>query len=253
MNHFPKIGLLITHYNRAKSLENLLKTFQSMNCTFGSIIVSDDGSRREHLDKVIDLQLKYSFQLICASENKGLGNNINKGQDAINTPFTLYIQEDFEPKAAFPEILKEAYDFMRQDNSLDIVRFYAYYPYPYLKYFNTHFSEMWIKPFATNYRKIYFYSDHPHLRRSSFFDKFGRYTEALKGDKTEYKMCISFLRNKGKGLFYNDCQDLFTQKNTNEEPSTMIRSNWRNNNNWFISSIRYIYRQIKYNYDIFHS
>lgn len=250
MNHFPKIGLLITHYNRTKSLENLLKAFQSLNCTFGNIIVSDDGSKREHLDKVKDLQLKYSFQLICASENKGLGNNINKGQDAVKVPFTLYIQEDFEPNDVFPERLKEAYDLMRKDSNLDIVRFYAYYPYPYLKYFNEHFSEMWIKPFAINYRKIYSYSDHPHLRRSSFFEKFGRYAEGLKGDRTEYKMCISFLKNKGKGLFYNNYQELFHQKNTCEEPSTMIRSNWRSSNNFFIASLRYIYRQIKYNYDI---
>src|SRR5690554_960472 len=110
MNYFPKIGLLITHYNRVKSLENLLKKFRPMNCVFGCIVVSDDGSKPENLEKVLDLQSKYHFQLICSSENKGLGNNINKGQDSIRTPFTLYIQEDFEPANIFSEILREAYD-----------------------------------------------------------------------------------------------------------------------------------------------
>ena len=52
--------------------------------------------------------------------------------------------------------------------------------------------------------KIYQYSDHPHLRKSSFLTKFGRYQEGIKGDKTEYNMCVSFIKNKGKGLFFNE-------------------------------------------------
>ena len=35
--------------------------------------------------------------------DSGLGNNINKGQDAVKTPLTLYVQEDFTPAAIFPE------------------------------------------------------------------------------------------------------------------------------------------------------
>src|SRR5690554_2565351 len=94
MNYFPEISLLVTHYNRAKSLENLLESFHLLKCVFGGIVVSDDGSRQEHLDYVKSLQAKYSIRLLCAAQNKGLGNNINKGQDAVMTPFTLYIQED---------------------------------------------------------------------------------------------------------------------------------------------------------------
>src|SRR5690606_22146434 len=97
----------------------------------------------------------------------GLGNNINKGQDAIVTPYTLYIQEDFVPAEIFPKRLKEALEFMELDEELDIVRFYAYFPYPYLKNIDDTFSAMYMKRFGKDYNKIYYYSDHPHLRRSS--------------------------------------------------------------------------------------
>src|SRR5690606_20440583 len=119
------------------------------------IIVSDDGSKQEHIDYLKRLQLRYAFTLITTPSNKGLGNNINKGQDAVETPFTLYIQEDFEPTSLFPRRLQEAVMFMEEDSDLDLVRFYAYFPYPYLRYFNERYSEIYIKPFATNYRKIY--------------------------------------------------------------------------------------------------
>ena len=109
---------------------------------------------------------------------------------------------------------------------------------------------MLVKPWFTNYKKIYYYSDHPHLRRSSFFERFGRYEEGLKGDKTEYKMCVSFIKNKGKGLFYDDYKALFKQENSSEEPSTMTRSNWTQSENLLITLVRNIYRQVKYNFDL---
>ena len=139
---------------------------------------------------------------------------------------------------------------MQERNDLDIVRFYSYLKYPYLKPYKDGYSEMLISPWSADYTKIYYYSDHPHLRRTYFFQKFGRYAEGLKGDRTEYLMCISFIKNKGKGLFYDDYQGLFYQKNSEEEPSTMTRSSWTHSSNLVISLVRDIYRQVKYNYDI---
>lgn len=250
MHTFPEVSLLITHYNRSESLENLLKSFRSLNCTFGEIVVSDDGSIHKHGIRLKELQQDYEFKLIETPVNKGLGNNINKGQDAISKKYTLYIQEDFEPSTNFPEKFQNALHFMDADDELDIVKFYAYFPHPYLKNFNRDFSEMYINKFALNYHKIYFYTDHPHLRRSNFFDKFGRYPEGLKGDITEYKMCISFLQNNAKGLFYKDYANLLTQKNSEHEPSTMTRNSWKQNQNFIIKLIRDVYRQLKYNFDI---
>lgn len=250
MHTFSDVSLLITHYNRSESLINLLQSFKKLNCYFGEIIVSDDGSKPEHLNKLTTLIETYGFKLITTAQNKGLGNNINKGQDAVTKKFTLYVQEDFEPSHLFPIKFEQALAYMNADSSLDIVKFYAYYPYPYLRNFSVDYDEMYVKPYGLRYDKIYFYTDHPHLRRSTFFDKFGRYPEGLKGDVTEYKMCISFIQQKGKGLFYKDYANLFLQKNSEAEPSTMTRSNWKQKQNFMMNFIRDSYRQIKYNYDI---
>jgi len=249
-NEFPNVTLLVTHYNRSSSLERLLDSFDRLECRFGVIIVSDDGSSAEQLDGLKQIQGKYGFKLVTTPDNKGLGNNINKGQEVVTTPYTLYVQEDFVPSASFPKHFLDAVEIMSERRDLDIVRFYAYSPYPYLKLYKKGYSEMLIKPWYTNYRKIYYYSDHPHLRRSNFLEKFGRYAEGIKGDRTEYRMCVSFIQNKGKGLFYNDFKGLFTQVNSEDEPSTMKRKSLTTSKNPLISLVRYGYRQIRYNYDL---
>lgn len=250
-HHFPEVTLLITHYNRSNSLENLLKCYHRLNCQFGDIVVSDDCSAEIHINHLKNLQKEFPFRLITTSKNKGLGNNINKGQDAVTTPYTLYVQEDFEPSPEFPERFAESINIIKGHPDLDIIRFYAYQRYPYLKPFNSSFSEMYIPAWAVNYNKLHYYSDQPHLRRSSFFDRFGHYVEGIKSDKTEYKMCVSFIKNKGKGLFYNDYENLFFHKNSEEEPSTVSRLNRSTSTNPVIVLIRYFYRQIKFNFDIY--
>lgn len=246
---FKDVTLLITHYNRSHSLEQLLQSFVSLNCRFEDIVVSDDGSRSEHLDYLAFLQKQFGFQLITTPKNKGLGNNINKGQDAVKTRLTLYIQEDFTPTGIFPERFAEAVNLISQKQEIDIVRFYAYFEYPYLKNPHQGFYEIAFKLWKPGYQKFYVYSDHPHLRRSSFFEKFGRYIEGQKGDVTEYSMMMSFLKNKGKALFYKDYQGLFIQKNSESEPSTMKRNVWRESDNFFMSQLRHLYRHLKFNFN----
>ena len=249
--YFPEVTLLITHYNRSYSLENLLKSYQRLKCQFGDIVVSDDCSAETHINYLKNLQKEFPFQLITTPKNKGLGNNINKGQDAVKTPYTLYVQEDFEPAPDFPERLTESINIIKERPDLDIIRFYAYQRYPYLKPFNDYFSEMYFPAWATNYNKLHYYSDHPHLRHSSFFDRFGRYVEGIKSDQTEYRMCVSFIKNKGKGLFYNDYKNLFFQKNSENEPSTVSRQSWSTSTNPILVVIRFFYRQLKFNFDIY--
>lgn len=247
---FADVTLLVTHYNRSSSLKRLLTTFATLNCSFTEIVVSDDGSQPEHLQNLAELQTLYPFRLITSPTNRGLANNLNKGQDAVRTPYTLYVQEDFVPKPAFVPAFQDALTFMNQDATLDFIRFYAYGIYPYLQPYGKGFSEMAFSPWALDYDKIYCYSDHPHLRRSTFLDKFGRYTEGIKGDKAEYRMGISFVQKRGKGLFYDQFQSLFSQVNDAIEPSTMTRREWTRSSNPLIVVVRYVYRQIKYNYDI---
>lgn len=247
---FKDVTLLITHYNRSNSLERLLHTFKEQGVSFEQIIVSDDASKPEHQEALQQLQQTYEFELLTTPKNRGLANNINKGQDAVNTAYTLYVQEDFVPTPLFAAKFADALTFMQQEQTLDYVRFYAYRTYPYLKAYGKGFSEMMCKPWYTNYKKIYLYSDHPHLRRSSFLQKFGRYPEGIKSDKAEYKMCISFIQKKGRGLVLDDYKSVFVQENTAAEPSTVQRSSWTNSKNPVIAAMRDVYRQLKYNYDL---
>lgn len=242
---FPEVTLLITHYNRSKSLQRLLETFRKQQFIFGDIVVSDDGSQPEHLEQLKAGQQEYGYKLITTPGNKGLGNNINKGQDAVTTPYTLYVQEDFEPSDVLAEHFTDALQFMKEDVSLDIVRFYAYFTYPKKRLYGKGFSEMIYSPLTPNHLKFYVYSDHPHLRRSNFLEKFGRYPEGIKGDLTEYTMAISFIQKGGRGLFYNDFTELFYQKNSSDEPSTMNRAGWRESRNVFIMALRALYLQYK--------
>ena len=247
IHSFSEVTLLITHYNRSRSLERLLKSFQQLGCAFGDIVVSDDGSKAEHVDYLKTLQSKYSFQLITTEKNRGLGNNNNKGQDAVKTPYTLYVQEDFDPKEKFIVPLKDSLSILKNRPDIDIARYYAYFRYPFLKPFEHGFSEMVFKIWYPGYYKFFQYSDHPHLRRSSFFQKFGRYTEGVDSDTTEYRMCLSFIRNKGKGIYYNEFSSLFDQLNTSDEPSTAdFRKEWKTRKNVFIQLLRGIYLQYKF-------
>lgn len=249
-NHFKDVTLLVTHYNRSRSLEHLLQSFKNIECSFADIVVSDDGSKPEHLNYISQLHNRFDFRSITTPVNKGLGNNINKGQDTVHTAYTLYVQEDFEPAFDFAVHFQHAIDIAEERKDIDIVRFYAYFKFPYLKPFRNGFSEMQFKWWLPGYKKFYYYSDHPHLRRSNFFEKFGRYPEGVKGDVTEYRMMMSFLKNKGKAMFYEDYKSLFFQKNSAEEPSTMKRNLWRESNNIFIHLMREAYRHFKFNYDL---
>ena len=247
---FEDVTLLITHYNRSRSLKRLLDAFIAIGCSFGDIVVSDDGSRPEHLSVLQTLEPEYGFRLITTPRNRGLGNNINKGQDAVQTLYTLYVQEDFIPLPPLVARLQQSMAMMEQDQTLDSVRYYSYLPYPYTKPYADGFSQMLFSAWGTDYTKIYAYSDHPHLRRSTFMDKFGRYSEVSNSDKTEYQMCVRFLQKRGKGLLYDNFKELFAQENDADEPSTFDRAPWTKSKNPAIAIVRDAYRQVKYNRDI---
>jgi glycosyltransferase involved in cell wall biosynthesis len=219
---FLGVTLLITHFNRSESLKRLLENLNRHQIFFEEVIVSDGGSRPEHLNSVIDLKEEYGFSLLTSPENKGLGNTINMGQDAVKTPYILYIQEDFVPKAAFADALRDAIEIAENEKEWDLIRFYSFpwSPYPYLKDYKKGFATMGfsLSPFYTSHLKFHIYSDHPHLKRRSFPEKFGRYFESRNGDVTEMSMCRTFLKRKGKALYFRDFKDLFEHDNPEDEP-----------------------------------
>ncbi|WP_316810266.1 glycosyltransferase family 2 protein [Pedobacter heparinus] len=246
---FKEVTLLITHYNRSSSLGRLLNAFDKINCSFGDVVISDNASEPEHLDYIANLSKIHNFRLITSPVNKGLGNNINKGQDAVKTKYTVYIQDDFIPLPSFPEHFRDALEIMEDDTSWDLVSFYSYVPYPYLKPYKKGYSEKIFKimPWYSNHLKFYVYGDHPHLRRSDFFTKFGRYQEGVNLDETERAMCLAFIKNKGKALFYDDHYGLLDQQNSESEPSTATyRKEWRQQKTPLVLFIKWFYLKYKF-------
>ncbi|MGV8090343.1 MAG: glycosyltransferase [Mangrovibacterium sp.] len=246
---FKEIALLITHYNRSLSLERLLKSFEEKHFCFNEVIVSDDGSKSEHLNRLNQLKDKFGFKLICTDKNRGLGNNINKGQLAVQSPYTLYVQEDFIPTDQFYNCFINGLALIKEYPEVDLVRFYAYRQHPYLKPVKNGFSEMEFHFWRPNYWQFYCYSDHPHLRKSTFLDKFGMYAEGLHVERTEFKMCIKFLQKRGKALIHDDYRELFIQKNSAQEPGEYRKSfrKYRQSSNFFlVKIIRTVYRHIKF-------
>lgn len=179
--YFPGVTLLITHYNRSNSLERLLATFRRFNCKFEDIVVSDDASKPEHIEKLSGLKSEYNFRLVTSTSNKGFPNNINKGQDAVNTPYTLYVQEDFEPLPDCASHMLDALQMMNERPDIDYIRFWSFYKYPTLKPYAKGFSETVYNKWNMSHLKFFMYSDNPHLRRSNFLEKFGRYNEEIDG------------------------------------------------------------------------
>jgi glycosyltransferase involved in cell wall biosynthesis len=247
--HFTGVTLLITHFNRSKSLLRLLETLNKIFITFDEIIVSDGGSSDEHMLHVEELQQQFGFTLLTSPSNKGLGNTINMGQDAVKTPFILYIQEDFVPKAAFASALKDGFNIINTEEKWDLIRFYAFpwTPYPYLKDYKNGFSEMIFSllPWYSNNQKFNVYSDHPHLKRATFPNKFGRYFETRNGDVTEMSMVRSFLKNNGKGLYFKNNKSLFEHDNPEDEPGLFRPDTEKNKKYSEIKPLYFVYLKLK--------
>lgn len=247
MRHFQDVSLLITTYNRSRSLERLLETFRDLQISFAEIVVSDDASRPEHLNHIRELKQKYGFRLMEARENGGLAANMNKGQAAAVQPYILYVQEDFEPLPGCEQHIGDALELMREDPDIDIARFYAYFAYPYTQPYKKGFSKMIFKPspLAANHIKFYVYSDHPHLRRSNFEEKFGKFRLGIGSDRAEFEMALSFIKNGGKGIFYDKFNTVFEQRNSAEEPSTIGRASWRSSKSPLLLMVRAVYLRFK--------
>lgn len=250
MDLLKDVTLLITHYNRSTSLERLLLSVQKLDMGFGEVIVSDDASDAPHLQHLQELRAVYGFRIITADRNGGLGANINKGQRAVGTPYILYVQEDFEITPLFKKTMPEALELLEADKGLDLVRFFAHFRYPYLKPYSGDFEEVFIPALAWDYNKIYSYADTPHLKRATFEKKFGAYREDLKADRMEYRMCISFLVNKGRCVITKHYASLFIHENLVSEPSTATRPPRQRSKEFIIQIIRFCYRQLKYNWDL---
>lgn len=134
--------------------------------------------------------------------------------------------ELFLPTDVFPAGLRAALEIMESRRDVDMVRLFAAVKYPHLKPYKLGFSEMIFRLASPGSGKFFYYSDCPHLRRSNFFKKFGRYAEGVKQVKGEKYMAMAFLQARGLA-FQPDENNLFVHENTEDEPSTQDYSAFR--------------------------
>ena len=76
--------------------------------------------------------------------------------------------------------------------------------------------------------------------------------EGTKGDVTEWQMCLSFIRKKGKGLIYDGSKVLFEHSNSEDEPGTE-RVQWKHQKKpvlLFLKSIYLKYRVLKNTFEL---
>ncbi len=245
---FKDVTLFVTHYNRSRSLRRLLSSLAGLGCTFEDTVVSDDASRPEEMAEVLKMQKEFGFRLITTPVNKGYGNCINKGMREINTPYTLYLQEDFVPFDIFPKHFADALQIMNSDASVDYIRFWAIEDMKFnLKPYGKGFSEMVYSFWNMYHTKFYQFSDTPNIRRKGFTEKFGTYREGIHGDMTDYYMAISFLHNKGKGLFFDKYDSLF--EHADEHEGSRIRSgkvSWKQRQNVLVKMLRFFFLRYKW-------
>ena len=74
IHFFKDVTLLVTHYNRSRSLEHLLESFLNINCLFEDIVVSDDGSKVAG-SAVLDTSSPVSDALAPALKAQAPGTN----------------------------------------------------------------------------------------------------------------------------------------------------------------------------------
>ena len=116
-----KISLVIPVYNLEQYIDNCLDSLvhQDLDCTEYEIIIVNDGSTDNTLDKVEHYSEKYSNISIHNKNNGGVSSARNLGITHAKGEFILFIDGD---DSLCPNVLKDVYMQMKS-NKLEIGRF----------------------------------------------------------------------------------------------------------------------------------
>ena len=188
------ISFLITHYNRSDDLEYCVKSILDLNLTNYEIIVSDDGSDLEHVEKIKSFRID---KLLLWDQNQGLASNLNKGIAFCEGNYLIYCQEDFKLDHNLKTIINECMSLLCTDD-VDLIRFTSNFKFKNLYSLTENISIIpkfsW-KNILTNY---YQYSDHPFITTKMFFEKYGYYMENTSGRYGEMEYAIRIFKSHAK-------------------------------------------------------
>lgn len=177
------VSVIFITYNRSDLLDIAFQAVRE-RMDFGGLhvefIVSDDASNAAHLSQIRALLF---HKHVLSTENRGLGNNCNKGIAAAAGRYILQIQDDCEFVGA-KTLISTALEILRADRDVGIVQ--LTYQTPGVPH------EVRCLVDGTRYLVFYNdatpgerdcgarpYSDQPHLKRRQFCEDIGPYKEGV--------------------------------------------------------------------------
>ena len=187
------LSILITHYNRPKSLKECLQAIQALKLEYPhEIVVSDDCSAFENIELIKKIE---GVRLILSDSNRGLAANLNHGIKACKGDYILYCQEDFLLKKTILDVLPECFKSL-DSGQVDMVRFRANYKFNKLIKISEHINKIPKFSLHNFHINTFRYSDHPFITSPDFYKRFGYYLENSSGPYGETEFAIRILKLK---------------------------------------------------------
>ena len=177
----PQISIVIVSYERLSTLEITLSSLLRQTDYPRDrleIIVTDDGSKQETLEKIRKLPID---KLVIGGPRSGLGANVNRGIAAASHNFILQIQDDWECLGP-SNYLRRALDTMGLRREIGMFLLNAHpEDLPACSVFSV--NDYQVKVHVNRPEKIirlvgkHAYTDWPHLKTREFIQEIGRYKE----------------------------------------------------------------------------
>jgi glycosyltransferase involved in cell wall biosynthesis len=228
---FPLVSVVVVGYNRLELLRKTITSF--LNTTTYprnslELILCDDGSPESVQDQ---MRLLPFDVFLMASENRGMGNNTNKGIRAAAGAYILQLQDDWEcggPR----DFIEAALDLLEERSDVALISLWEPLvgPLERRKLNSGRIAQIYTnrKEWRSNVCE-YVYSDRPHLKRRTLHETLGFYLEGKAVDKVELDFCRRFEKASAANAAFIEGYSCFTHTGTGASfnPCQTRQQPWR--------------------------
>jgi len=205
MANWPEVTVQICTYNR---YDDIRKTVEALveNLTYPNLkwVICDDNSPGTYISRLKRLKLfkDLNAKFISTLQNGGWGVNVNNGLRNIPSPYVFFCEDDYVLE--HPLDLRFGVAIMETKPHIGMMRYRGTAGDTVV----FHQQEADIRPWLPDYHmgggvigretyllldggspSLWLYSNGPHLKRRSFHDFYGYYSEGLKLGQTEEHFC----------------------------------------------------------------